>query len=351
MITHAEQLPIEIWLLVFRHLEAHDLFYAFQNLNNFYNQILSSNYISFYLQLRENDNNHLQYPINPYWSDSILNRIRFLQATSQSEHDFFPQFLRWHVKKLIQLHSLSIMIYPRDIPYICIALRKFHCLEYLSIKCIPNQMLLEAILAVPTLRICHLLLRKVVVDINYRLGTNSNIKKLFIVFFHNVNHSIINLLLSHMPKLNQLEICGSYSKSDRVSLFAEPLFILPELEIIKLNLENGSCTSDCFKYLHKIMPLLKNFYFNYYNHFLHETFIDYFNTFWWSIIEQIEKINININGHIPINTINNDIETTLEKNRTCLLAKNNQSDGHVNITWTEQTLTKFKVIEITIRKS
>ncbi|CAF3936924.1 unnamed protein product [Rotaria sp. Silwood1] len=173
------------------------------------------------------------------------------------------------------------MIYPRDIPYICIALKEFHRLEYISIKCIPNQTLLETILALPTLRICQLLFRKVVVDINYRLGTNSNMKQLFIAFYHNVNHSIINLLLSHTPELKRLEICSSYSKADQVLLFIEPLFTLPQLEILKLKLKNGYCTSDCFKSLYKIMPFVKYFYFNYYNHFLNETFIDYFTTCWW----------------------------------------------------------------------
>jgi len=351
MITHAEQFPIEIWLTIFRYLETHDLFQAFQNLNSSFNQILSSNHLSFYLQLREIDNNHFQNPLNPKWSDLVLNRIICLRSSSQDEYDYFPQFLYWHAKKLIRLQRLFIRIFARNIPYTCIALKEFNRLEYLSMKCIPNQILLEAILALPNLRICHLLLREIMVDVDYRSKRISNIKQLSIVFYYNINHSIINLFLMRLPKLKRLEISGSYSKSDKVSLFAEKLFSFPELRILRLKLENGYFTSDCFKYLNNIMPFLKHFYFNYYNHYLHDAFLNYFITYWWSIIEHIEQINIYIKGHITMDTNYENVETILKKNRESLLGKNKESEGRVKVKWNEQTLTGFKIIEITIVKS
>ncbi len=41
-------------------------------------------------------------------------------------------------------------------------------------KCIPDQILIEAILALPSLRMCQLLFREVVVDLDYRLGIQNN---------------------------------------------------------------------------------------------------------------------------------------------------------------------------------
>src|SRR5689334_12714987 len=111
MFTHAEDLPMEIWLIIFRYLETHDLFQAFRNLNNYFHQILISDHLSFYLQLKETDNNHFQHPINPYWSNFILNRTISLQSDIQNNSDYFIQFLHWHTNKLIRLQSLSIKIY------------------------------------------------------------------------------------------------------------------------------------------------------------------------------------------------------------------------------------------------
>lgn len=348
MITQIEQLPIEIWLTIFRYFETHDLFQSFQNLNSYFNQILSSNHILFYLQLREIDNNHLQYPIDSRWSDFVLNHVIYLQSSNQDDYDYFPQFLRWHAKKLIRLQSLFIRIYQRNIPYICVAFKELYLLRNLSMKCIPNQILLEAILDLPNLRICQLLLREIIVNVDYSSDKQSNIEQLSIVFYYNINHSVINLFLIRLSKLKRLKICGSYSKTDKVSLFAEKLFILPELRILKLKLENGHFTSDCFKYLHNIMPSLKYFNFNYYNHYLHDAFITYLITQWWTILKYIQRINIYIKGHIPMDNTDVDKETILEKDRDALFAKNKEP---VKVEWIEQILTGFKVIEITIIKS
>ncbi len=80
----------------------------------------------------------------------------------------------------------------------------------------------------------------------------------------------------HMSKLNRLKISGSYSQSDKISLFAEQLFILPELRILKLKLENRYFIPNCFKCLNNIMPFFKYFYLNYYNHYLEEASLNYF---------------------------------------------------------------------------
>jgi ABC-type polysaccharide transport system permease subunit len=66
MNTCAEQLPIEIWIMIFQYLEAHGIFQAFQNLNHYFNQILTLDHLLFYICLKQTDNNYLQYSTNPY---------------------------------------------------------------------------------------------------------------------------------------------------------------------------------------------------------------------------------------------------------------------------------------------
>ncbi|CAF3616694.1 unnamed protein product [Rotaria sordida] len=50
-------------------------------------------------------------------------------------------------KELIRLKSLTIEIYEREIWPSCIDFLKYHSIEYLSLRCIPNQVLIEAILS------------------------------------------------------------------------------------------------------------------------------------------------------------------------------------------------------------
>jgi len=354
MHTCAEQLPIELWLTIFRYFEAHDLFQAFENLNHHFDQILASNYLSFYIRLKESDNNHLQYSNNSYWSDSVLNRIVCLRSTVQSRSNYFLEFLRWHGKKLIRLQSLSFKTYPRDtlsIPYICQSLKEFDHLEYLSLTCIPHQILFESILSIPTLRICQLILKDSTITINHSLHVNSPIKQLFMVFLGYVNYSLVNFLLNHTPKLKRFEFSGSSFSFDQISIFDKPLFILPELRMLKLKLESGHFTSDCFKCLHITMPVLKYFYFHYDRHVLPETFLDYFVSYWWSIIEPIQHIDIYIKGHIIIDIFDNNIKINLQKKRQILRDRTHQSNGSFKFEWTEQDFVRLRLIEITIVKS
>ncbi|CAF2983750.1 unnamed protein product [Rotaria sp. Silwood2] len=354
MQTCAEQLPIEIWLIVFQYLEAHDLFHAFHNLNYHFNQILASNYLSFYVRLHETDNNYLQYSTSLYWSDSVLNRITHLRSSVRSRSSYFFEFLYWHVNKLIRLQSLSIRIGLRDtsyIPFICQALKQLNVLEYLSLTCIPNEILFKAILTIPTLRICRLTLRPSTTIINYRFDVNSNIKQLFLIDLGNANYSLINLFLIHTPKLKRLEISGSYFSFHQVSIFDKQLCTLPKLQILKLKLESGYFSSDCFKYLHMTMPVLKYFYFNYHKHILPETFLDILISHWWLIIEQIKHVYIYIKGHFIIDTTNDNIQMNLQQNKQILLSKSNQSNNSFKVQWTEQNFNRLRLIEITIVKS
>jgi len=354
MYTCVEQLPIEIWLTIFQYLEAHAIFQAFQNLNHYFNQILASNHLLFYLRLKETDNNHFQYSTNPYWSDSVLNRVICLRSGIQSRSNHFVEFLRWHANKLIHLQSLSIQTHSQDtpsIPYICRTLKELNRLEYLSLTCTPSQRLFESIFSISTLRVCQVIFRESSTRIDYSLDVNSQIKQLFIVFPGNINYSLINLLLLSTPKLKRFEMSGSSFSFDQISIFAKQLFILPKLRTLKLKLAGGYFTSDSFKCLHATMPVLKHFYFHYNKHVLSETFLDNFISYWWLVIEQIQYIDICITGHIIIDTDDDNIWVELKKKRQILLDKSYQSNGSLKIQWTEKDFLRLRFIDITIVKS
>jgi hypothetical protein len=356
MQTHVEELPLEIWLIIFQYLEAHDIFGVFQNLNSHFNRILDSNQLSLYVRLKETDNNHLKNPNNPYWSNSALNRITCLRSVVQSRPTYFLEFLRWHADKLIRLQSLSINTQIRgisSIPYICQSLKELNRLEYLSLACGPYKIIFDTILALPTLRMCQLILKESPLSIDdlHLFHVNSPIKQLFIVFLNKSDYSLVNLLLSHTPKLKRLELSGSSFSFTPVSLFAESSFVLPELRVLKLKLESGYFTYDCFECLHTTLPSLKHFYFHYTKHMLPEIFFDHFNTRWWPIIEPIQCLDIHIKGHILIDDIDPIIQNTnLQKNRQILSDKINQSKEYLKFEWNQQDFLILKHIEITIIK-
>lgn len=58
MHTCSEQLPIELYLTIFRYFEVHDLCQVFQNLNHHFDKILASNDLTFYVRLTKADSNH-----------------------------------------------------------------------------------------------------------------------------------------------------------------------------------------------------------------------------------------------------------------------------------------------------
>ncbi|CAF0740955.1 unnamed protein product [Adineta ricciae] len=51
MVACLEDLPVELWISIFAYLEAHDLLQAFSNLNYYFDQIISSDYILFHVRL------------------------------------------------------------------------------------------------------------------------------------------------------------------------------------------------------------------------------------------------------------------------------------------------------------
>ncbi|CAF3420302.1 unnamed protein product, partial [Rotaria sp. Silwood2] len=307
MKTSIEHLPVELWISIFSYLEAHDLFQAFTDLNNYFDKLIASDYLLFHVRLGKSDHNPLEYSIRPYWSDSILNRIISLQPIIQHKTSHIPEFLRWHCTKLIQLKSLKVKLRRREIPAICIALKQLNSLSHLSIECIPNQILIKTILSAHVLRVCRLEFLRAIAPINCDSNQISQIEILYIKLQDDSHNSMINLLLNRMSKLKRLEIssCESYI-DERDSLFNKPLFILPELEIIKISWSSRNCDQKFFESLHQMLPNLKCLFLN----LIHDYFTeDFFNTLiyhWWSIIEKLERINIFIKFRRPQMTIDNN---------------------------------------------
>ncbi|CAF3428260.1 unnamed protein product [Rotaria sp. Silwood2] len=262
MKARAEQLPIELWLSIFSYIEVHDLFQAFSNLNNFFDKLLASQHLLLYVQLgstRKNYNSKFNQS-NFYWSNSILDRITCIQFFSEYESDDLLQFVQSYSKKFIQLKSLIIQASIQNISSICSALEQLNSLQSISLTCKPSQKLLDAILHISTLRICRLRFWRPISTINYHSGTNSNVEILHIKLLDDPNHSIVYLLLSHMPKLKYLEI----EKCRSVPLFAQELFILEHLQILKFIWDRHQYKSDYFAHCHTVIPYLKSLYLTVY---------------------------------------------------------------------------------------
>ena len=116
MKTSIEQLPLELWIEILSYLEAHEIFHAFSRLNHYFDEILSSDYVLFNVRLNKTDRNPLEYSTQPYWPQSILNRIISLQPVNSTQLSHVSEFLRWHSIQLIQLKSLSVKLCGREVP-------------------------------------------------------------------------------------------------------------------------------------------------------------------------------------------------------------------------------------------
>ncbi|CAF1437945.1 unnamed protein product [Rotaria sordida] len=346
-----EHLSIELWIEIFSYLEAHVLLQAFTNLNHYFDQLIASNYLLFNVRLGKIHQNSLEYSIRPYWSEKILNRIISIRPIIQHKISHIPEFLRWHCTKLIQLKSLTMKLRGREIAYVCSALQQLKSLHYLSIECLPNQILLDSILAVPTLHICQLEFLRPITPINCYSKNISNIEVLDIKLQDDSYGSIINLLLSHMPKLKRLEY-NNYDiyVKNREWIFFKSLFILPQLRTIQAQWSSNYSSSSIFQNLHQNLPVLKCFYLNMNFDFINEDLLNNLIFHWWPIFLKIERINIFIRCQQNLIMITDDMQTNFDTFQSVLLDMNKQYDEFVKTEWTEKSYTTSKVIEISICK-
>ena len=352
MKTSIEHLPIELWIEIFSYLEAHILLQAFTNLNHYFDQLIASDHLFFKVHLGKTNQNPLKYSIQPYWSETILNRIISIRPNNQHKISHLPEFLRWHSTKLIQLKSLTIKLRGREIPHVCNVLQQLNSLHYLSVQCLPNQILLDGILAVSSVRICRLEFSRPITPIHIYSNNISNIEILDIKLEDDSHGSIINLLLSHMPKLQRLEINNSdiYVRN-REWIFFQSLFILPELQLIKFQCSANYSTPIIFQNLHQNLPALKRFYLHINFDFINEDLLNNLIYHWWPIFLKIKRIKIFIRCQKYLITIADNMQTNFDQFQSILLAMNEQYDGFVKTEWNEKSYRISKVIEISICKS
>jgi hypothetical protein len=348
MKTSIEHLPVELWISICSYLEAHDLLQAFTNLNHYFDQLIASDYLLFHVRLGKNDQNPFEYSVNPYWSKSILNRIITLQPILPHKISHIPEFLRWHCFHLIQLKSLKVKLRGREIPALCLALQQLNSLQYLSIECVPNQLLLEAILSAPVLRVCQLDFLWPITPIHCSSNHLSNIEILDIKLQDNSYGSIMNLLLSHMPNLKRLEMnnVDIYVKN-REWMFSQSLFILPQLRTLKMKCSANYSSPIIFQNLHQNLPVLKHFVLNITFDFISEDFFNHLIYHWWPIFEQIERIDLFIKCQHYSATIDHHMQVYLNTFQANLLAMNDES---VKVKYTEKFCPIYKMIEISICK-
>lgn len=351
MKTRAEHLPIELWISIFNYLEIYDIFHTFSNLNDYFDDIIASNHLSFYIRLKENNKNNNLLSTNLLGSDAILNRVIYIEGITLSQSVYIPQFLHTNASRLIRLRSLNIKIRLCHEHLTFIALEKLNSLEYLSMECIMTQTVIENILALSSLRICKLVYRNVATTINYASDKQSNIEVLSVKDYYG-HHSIINIFLTHMPKLKKLEISGSASTLNSLGVWLKDnCYNLQKLHTIKIKSSVGDPTVMFFEQLRSVTPVLKRLSVDIGPSRWDESLLENLIHYSWPILEQIEKIHICIRGYIYIDPTNDDITTKFDNYCKVLLSKNNESNRRFKIQWTEEYLALSTIIEITINKS
>jgi hypothetical protein len=346
MAMHAEKLPSELWIEVFDYLSVHDIFQSFSNLNKYFDDILASKYLSFKVELKSEENDTAEHLPTLYSYDVILNRIICLKLSINFSYDYFPEFFQNHGTKLTRLESLLIKANTQEIPSICLALQQLDTLRYLSLSCVPNQNLIENILASRSLRQCRLHFWRLTTSINNHLNTNSDIEILYIKLNDDTNHSIINLILSHVPKLKKLKIVEeNFINNSSHPLLNQQLFELSNLEILKLRWGYHSIQSNCFQYLFKIMPNLKYLYLNMSYYTLDQILNDNLINCLWLILEKMKSIRIFIICRRLINTNENNLQKIFDNYCQKIL----QIKLPLEIKWFEENFKTHK-IEINFKK-
>ena len=352
MITLAEHLPTELWFEIFSYFEAHALLHTFTNLNRYFDQLITSEHILFNVRLGKYNRNPLEYSSRPYWTEQILNRIISIRPALEQQTSHIPEFLRWHCTELFQLKSLTVKLRGREIPHVCNALQQLHCLHHLSIQCVPNQILLDGILALPTVRICRLEFSSPISPIHLYSDNISGIETFDMKLKDDSHGSITHLLLSHMPRLKRLELDNQdiYVKN-REWIFCTSLFVLPELHTLKFRCSSNYSVPIIFQNLHRNLPALRQLDLRINFDFIHEGLLNNLIHHWWPIFEEIERTNIFIRCQKYFIMLSDNIETNFDEFQSVLRAMNEQHPNCVKTAWTENASKISKVFDISICKS
>lgn len=341
MKSRVEYLPVEIWVLIFSYLDAQDIFRSFTNLNNYFNRLLSSNHLSFHLRLQKSKDKPIQSSIPPIWLHEILQRIVYLESTTENGYEYIPEYLRNNIHQLIQLHSLIIRLNPSQLK-LCQVFKHLHSLDYLSITSELTLNLIDDIFSIPTLRVCHLVITEVQ-DINSCSNKISNIEVLNIHFLKPSWYSLYKLFSCQIPKLKQLKISQVHNLFFHTEEFNQPRPIFPLLETIKLQGEGDFTFLLFVNYFRLITPALKRLYIDNYRDLITEYFLNPLLNEWWPIFENINQINICIRSMIHRNPVPQIVHC-----RKILMAKNDDYDNQIQIKWIEKNVKTMGVMDCRI---
>lgn len=135
MKSHAEHLPPEIWMCIFDFLEGHDIIRSFTHLNSFFDSLLRSPQMQFYIRIKENEFNE-RLPEST-WSHIGLQNVGSL-FVGRRKGNCLIQFLRWHAPYLVCLRSLFIYLRKSkihiNIQFLIIALTQMSSLKCIRVK-------------------------------------------------------------------------------------------------------------------------------------------------------------------------------------------------------------------------
>jgi hypothetical protein len=119
----SEQLPIEIWLSIFSHLEAQELFRSFTILNSYFDQLVNCIYLKFNIQFTKTKNEYHPRLDTQFMIDLVLNRtITFELSSGKRRGKFIWFFFRCHYDRLTGLQSLSLNVSKEEVSFIPIVL-------------------------------------------------------------------------------------------------------------------------------------------------------------------------------------------------------------------------------------
>ncbi|CAF4184650.1 unnamed protein product [Rotaria sp. Silwood2] len=343
MVTHIEYLSNELWFSIFSYLEAHDLFRAFINLNNYFNELIASRHLLYNVQFNKNDHSSFISIIH-CTSPEILNRIISLQWIAKPRYGFLPEFLNKNISKFTRLRALKIEIHPRQTFLICKILPELNSLEYLSVKSITiKALLVETIFSISCLHICELINSHVMRNIECSLVGQSYIEVLYLTNISIDVHSIKESFFDHIPKLKRLELSGLIQTFKNLSSWiTNQILIYEKVPIIKLKCKSNRITMVFFEQIQPIMSMIKYFSLNIYVDIQDEILLENLINDWWSIIEQIEKNNISIRISKQINIADTDKQNKFTTYLNMLFSKINQSNDSCKITWTQSECPLYK---------
>ena len=308
MVTLVEDFPSEIWILIFRYLEAHDLFRAFTKLNNHFDRLLSSKYLRLKIQFNEKNRSNLISII--YCSaKTTFNRACSLQWIDKRQYDYLPQLMQKNLSELIRLESLKIEIHPRQTTLICQVLPELYSLKNVSIKSKHIQsFLVQTLLTHPSLNRCELISSSTISTAECILNNPSNIEILHLTEMCIVLRPTTNSFDDYLPRLTDFQICGSMKTFKNLSRWIlNEIVTFGRIPLTTMKSKSNRSMMIFFDYFQLVLSFIKHLSLQIYIDIQDEILLEYLTNHWWTDIEQIEQLHISIQISKQINET--DVET------------------------------------------